>query len=136
MCLAIYFLLPLFISKIFLICIPQNNWIRYIKRKKKNVTQKFPYDYKNSMFHPLFVNRRLTKENTLFGITSPNGFLKSPIGYKLSNWGLVICTLNMHYQTHISPIPNWILSPIGYYPQLWFWNPQLGIVCSIEDIVC
>ena len=31
----------------------------------------------------------------------------------LPNWRLVICSLTLRYQTHISPIPNWI-----YYPQL------------------
>ena len=57
--------------------------------------------------------RGLTEENTQLGKISPIGYFKSPIGDILSNWGLVICSLTLHYQTHISPIPNWI-----HYPQL------------------
>ena len=54
-----------------------------------------------------FPIRRLTKENTQLGIISSIGYFKSPIGDILSNWGLVICSLTLCYQTNISPIPNW-----------------------------
>ena len=82
--------------------------------------------------------RGLTEENTRLGkispigyFKSPIGYFKSPIGYILANWGLVTCSLNLCYQTHISQIPNSI-----YYPQLGIWDPQLEIICQIGDIFC
>ena len=57
--------------------------------------------------------RGLTEEHTQLGIIFTIGYFKSPIGDILSNWGLVICSLTLRYQTPIFPIPNWI-----YYPQL------------------
>ena len=52
--------------------------------------------------------RGLTEENTQLGIISLIGYFKSPIGDILANWGLVICSPTLHYQTPISPIPDWI----------------------------
>ena len=75
--------------------------------------------------------RGLTEENTQLGIISPIGYFKSPIGDILSDWGLVICSLTLRCQTHISPIPNWI-----YYPRLGIWDPQLGIIFPIGNIFC
>ena len=75
--------------------------------------------------------RGLTEKTTQSGIISPIRCFKSPIGDILSNWVLVICSLTLRYQTHISPIPNWI-----HYPQLGIWDPQLGIIWPIGDIVC
>ena len=79
--------------------------------------------------------RGLTEENTRLGIISPIGYFKSPIGYFkspigdiLSIWGLVICSLTLRYQTHISPIPNWIC-----YAQLRISDPQLGIIFTNGD---
>ena len=67
-----------------------------------------------------------------------------PIGYNIPNWicqisnwcyfiqlKIVICSLTLRYQTHISQIPNWI-----YYPQLRICYSQLGIICPIWDIFC
>ena len=65
--------------------------------------------------------RGLTEENTQLSIISPIGYFKSLIGDIFSNWGLVICSLTLRYQTNISPIPNWV-----YYPQLVIWDSQLG----------
>ena len=51
-------------------------------------------------------SKGLAEENTQLGILSPIGYFKSPIGDFLSNWGLVIFSLTLRYQTHVSPIPN------------------------------
>ena len=74
--------------------------------------------------------RGLTEEHTQLGIISPVGYFKSPIGDILFNWGYVIYSLTLRYQTHISPIPNLI-----YYPQLGISDHQLGIIFPIGDIV-
>ena len=74
------------------------------------------------------LNRGLTEENTQLGIISPIRIFKYPIGDILSNWGLVICSLNLSYQTHISPFPNWV-----YCLQLGIWDHQLGIIYPIRD---
>ena len=52
-------------------------------------------------------------ENIQFLFTSPIGYFKSTTGDILANWGLVICSLTLRYQTHLSRVPNWV-----YYPQL------------------
>ena len=56
--------------------------------------------------------RGLTEENTQLVIISPLGYFKSPIGdFFLTQLGidnsLIIFSLTLRYQTHISPIPNW-----------------------------
>ena len=92
---------------------------------------------KNWIFHklmqilcpsPVWVNRGPTEETTLLGIISLIWYFKSPIGDICSIWGLVICSLTLHYQTHISPIPNWIC-----YAQLGISDPQLGIIFTSGD---
>ena len=75
--------------------------------------------------------RGLTEENTQLGIISRIQYFISPIGDILSIWGLVICSLTLHYKTHISPIPNWTC-----YAQFGISDPQLGIIFPIGDIVC
>ena len=52
--------------------------------------------------------RGLTEGNTQLVLLYPIGDFESPIGDILSNWGLVICSMILLYQTHVSPIPNWI----------------------------
>ena len=93
-----------------------------IKRKEK-------YKKKNKLRVAWNDNRGLPEENTLLGIISPIGHYKSPIGAILFNWGFGICSLGLLYQTHISPIPNWV-----YYLQLGIGGPQLRIICPIGDI--
>ena len=57
---------------------------------------------------PVRVNWGLTEENTLMCIISLIWCFKSLIGDILSIWGLVICSVTLRYETHISPIPSWI----------------------------
>ena len=73
----------------------------------KHKTQKPTFDLINISYI-----RGLTEEITQLGMISPIGCFKSPIGDIVLNWGLVICCLTLSYQTHISPIPDWI-----YYPK-------------------
>ena len=63
------------------------------------------------------------------GLISQIGYFKSPHFDILSNWGLVICALSLRYQTHISPIPNWLC-----YAQSGILNPQLVMLCPIGYI--
>ena len=53
-------------------------------------------------------NSGLTEENAQLGTISQIGFFQNQ-----ANWGLVICSLTMLCQTHISPIPNWTY--FGYF---------------------
>ena len=65
----------------------------------------FPSNTKKISLKLVYV-RGLTEENTQSGIISLIKYLKFPIGFILSNWGLGICSLL--YMTHKSPIPNWV----------------------------
>ena len=67
--------------------------------------------------------RGLAEENTQLGIIPPIGNFKSQIADILFNWGLGICSLALLYQTHISPIQNWV-----YYLQLGIgdWRSPIG----------
>ena len=62
----------------------------------------------------------LTEENTKLGILSQIGYFKSIIGDNLSNWGFGIFSLILRYQTHVSPIPNWL-----FYPRMEIQDCQL-----------
>ena len=106
--------------------LPPNIQRRNSENKSQNPFKKlWPGFKKNFQIEPILLiicfNRVLTEWNIQFCIISPIGYLKSPIGYILSNWGLMIGSLTLRYQTHISPIPNWIyiLPP--------FWNLRFPI---------
>ena len=102
----------------------------HLSNEKIHIQETVHFSFKGAHPQNTIITRGLTKENTQLGIIFPIGYFKFPIVDILFNWGLVIWSLNLRYQTHISPIPNWI-----YYPQLGIWDPQLGILCPIGDIV-
>ena len=60
-----------------------------------------------------------------------NLLFEIPNWWYLTNWGLVMCSPNLLFQTHISPIPNWV-----YHFQLEILYPKLGIIFPIGNICC